>query len=142
MGEAYTPNAATGRGGRSGSGAGRRSESGLTDEVREADRSRASGPPVPGEYKDVRTARPDGEYHREYIVGVASYPALFRSSYKAIKKKTARAVEGRMASESREMRSGTVEKRLTTVNQGGGMPSSDGRLTGADARVSTAFLTI
>jgi hypothetical protein len=29
--------------------------------IREADRSRASGPPSPGEYMDVRTARPEGE---------------------------------------------------------------------------------
>jgi hypothetical protein len=30
----------------------------IATEIRKADRSRASGPPVPGEHKDVRTARP------------------------------------------------------------------------------------
>ena len=34
-------------------------------EIRKADRSRASGPPVPGEHMDVRTARPDEEYQRK-----------------------------------------------------------------------------
>jgi hypothetical protein len=40
----------------------------VTDEVREASRARAPDSPVPGEQRDVRTARPDEEYRRLLIL--------------------------------------------------------------------------
>jgi hypothetical protein len=54
--------AATRSGGRPASKAGQRSEKVATGEVREASRARAPDSPVPGEYTEVRTARPDGEH--------------------------------------------------------------------------------